>query len=95
MRNGVTQIFSDRRNHLGKENDKCQCVTELFICSLLAITAKNLQNAHATEYSLLFALFVVLQTCNAHISAPSNIPDLDHVYQGVAFIRFGTMGVEM
>ena len=80
---------------MGKENDKCACVTNLFTCSLLAVTAKNLQNANATEYSLLFAPVLVVQTCNAHMPAASNIPDLDHMYQGVALIRFGTIGVEM
>jgi len=75
MKNEVTQIFSERIAHLGKENNRCACVTELFKCSLLAPIAKNLQNAHATEYSLLFAPVLVVHTCNAHIAAASNIPE--------------------
>ena len=59
---------------MGKENDKCACVTKLFICSLKDRTAKNLQNAHATEFLLLFAPVLVVQSCNAHMPATRNIP---------------------
>ena len=59
---------------MGKENDKCACVTKLFICSLKDRTAKNLQNAHATEFLLLFAPVLVVQSCNAHMPAARNLP---------------------